>query len=852
MLTTTIARDPFADGTLVLDGTELGALTIRSTTGALNNLDDIHPNFGAAGQPFIRLTPQEFEDGIHDLAGVANETGVRQPIGIFNTDEVASLQAQGLTVVTQAEAVGLGLNLDLVTPTAPFVLVNPEDRPNARAISVAVFDQNGVANPSPRSLSNAAWGFGQFVNHTTDLVEEGTSAEDFIPVVVGAGDPDFAPGAIIPLLRDEPEPGTGTDDTGISAIFVNIITSWLDLSSVYGSDPDITEFLRTGVGGELQVMDTPTGPLLPANQFLDTIGRNIGLNGDTDFGTGVPGFAAGDARAIENDGLASWHTAFHLHHNALARDIAAANPGFTDEQAFQRARQLNIAIFQKITLYDWLPSILGNGSVAAYPGYDPSANPNVTDEFAAAALRIGHTLVSPELPIRDSSGNTLQTIDFGTTFGAPNILQGSDARNLIQGLLSEEAQQVDNDVIDQLRTLLPLGGEIGGGLAANGVDLVSVNIQRGRDRGLSDYNNVRRFLNDILAEEPLIQSLPQALGLAPEAFNDVTPLPPAPSIEGLTANAADQQLLLDLYGTVEDIDLWVGLMSETPLPGSSVGATLGSLLKYQYETIRNADRFWYENPIGGQNGGFFTAEEIAEINNETLETVLTRTFTDSVNNPTGEGFVISSEAFFIDFNGTDASETLTGGVAEDVILALGGDDVVHGNAGNDFLNGNQGDDTVYGGLGDDTVRGGVGNDSVIGGDGNDVVWGDIGDDTLTGGTGADIFNYGSAIPFSAVGNDVIADFNQAEGDGFIFSDETFIGLAGGDTPRPIGSQFDVVSVTADVEFSSAVIVYNSTNGQLIYNVNGNAPGVAGANNGIIATLTGAPTIDAATVNITVV
>ena len=112
MLTTTIARDPFADGTLVLDGTELGALTIRSTTGALNNLDDIHPNFGAAGQPFIRLTPQEFEDGINAEAGVAPAGGVRQPIGLFNADEVADFQARGFTVVTQAEAAGLGFSLD--------------------------------------------------------------------------------------------------------------------------------------------------------------------------------------------------------------------------------------------------------------------------------------------------------------------------------------------------------------------------------------------------------------------------------------------------------------------------------------------------------------------------------------------------------------------------------------------------------------------------------------------------------------------------------------------------------------------------------------------------------------------
>ncbi|MCR9175277.1 MAG: hypothetical protein NXI19_04665 [Alphaproteobacteria bacterium] len=78
-----------------------------------------------------------------------------------------------------------------------------------------------------------------------------------------------------------------------------------------------------------------------------------------------------------------------------------------------------------------------------------------------------------------------------------------------------------------------------------------------------------------------------------------------------------------------------------------------------------------------------------------------------------------------------------------------GDDVLYGNHGADVLEGNNDNDILYGGQDSDTLSGGAGSDTIFGNRGDDHMW---------GGSGADIFGT------SGDGNDVVHDFNVAEGD----------------------------------------------------------------------------------------
>ena len=50
------------------------------------------------------------------------------------------------------------------------------------------------------------------------------------------------------------------------------------------------------------------------------------------------------------------------------------------------------------------------------------------------------------------------------------------------------------------------------------------------------------------------------------------------------------------FSNVDDIDLFVGGIAETPLPGANVGHTFGCIIGYQFRDLRKGDRYWFENP----------------------------------------------------------------------------------------------------------------------------------------------------------------------------------------------------------------------------------------------------------------
>lgn len=133
--------------------------------------------------------------------------------------------------------------------------------------------------------------------------------------------------------------------------------------------------------------------------------------------------------------------------------------------------------------------------------------------------------------------------------------------------------------------------------------------------------------------------------------------------------------------------------------------------------------------------------------------------------------------------------------------------------------------TLDGGGGNDTVLGSKASDKLGGNAGNDILAGGAGNDELTGAGGQDkfVFNTGNVFKSADLGIDFILDFgsfdkivldkktfttiNSNVGDGFSQSDE-----------------FKVVTTDQAAEVSNADIVYNSANGNLFYNQNGNSAG----------------------------
>ena len=148
-----------------------------------------------------------------------------------------------------------------------------------------------------------------------------------------------------------------------------------------------------------------------------------------------------------------------------------------------------------------------------------------------------------------------------------------------------------------------------------------------------------------------------------------------------------------------------------------------------------------------------------------------------------------------------------------------------GTAGADAFTGTALADTFNGLAGNDVANGGAGNDWLAGGSGGDTLNGQAGDDFLIGGTDADAFLFSSGAAFNSgqLGVDTIVDFAPSL-DRIRLARTTFAALPAG--PTLAASTFASVTTDALAATSNAQIVYNSANGKLFYNANGNAAGFA--------------------------
>ena len=206
---------------------------------------------------------------------------------------------------------------------------------------------------------------------------------------------------------------------------------------------------------------------------------------ENEGGSDLPSlFVAGDVRVNEQIGLIAMHTLFVREHNRLAGIIASRNPSLSGDEIYQLARKIVGAQIQSITFNGFLPLLLGPDAVGPYSGYDPDVDPTIASEFSAAAYRVGHTLLSPNLLLLEANGES-DEISLARAFFNPSFVEERGISVILRGLAGQPAQEVDSLVINEVRNMLLRGPQ--GPL----FDLTALNIQRGRDHGVGDYNTVR-------------------------------------------------------------------------------------------------------------------------------------------------------------------------------------------------------------------------------------------------------------------------------------------------------------------------------------------------------------------------
>ncbi len=441
--------------------------------------------------------------------------------------------------------------LRLVEPAYADAVSAPSgsDRPNPRAVSNIV-SVEPEAIPNEARASAFLWQWGQFLDHDLDLTE--TTEDEGFDIPIPMGDPLFDPGgtgsATMELFRSLYDPESGRP--GVPRQQVNLVTSFIDASNVYGSELERTLAMRRHDGSGALILSD--GGLLMYN----SPGMPNGGGKDDSL------FLAGDVRANEQVGLTAMHTLFAREHNRLARLIRLTNPTLTGDAIFERARALVAAEMQVITYQEFLPILLGPDALRPYEGLATNVDASISNFFSTSAYRLGHSMLNEQLLRLQRDGQPIPQghLPLAQAFFAPErVAEEGGIEPLLRGLVAQRARKVDPYVTDAVRNFLfgPPG--------AGGFDLVSLNIQRGRDHGLPDYNSVRR-----------------QLGLAPKT-----------SFASISSDLRIHQRLEEAYGDVELIDPWVGGLAEDHLPGALVGELIHTVLVDQFERLRDGDRCWY-------------------------------------------------------------------------------------------------------------------------------------------------------------------------------------------------------------------------------------------------------------------
>ena len=305
-------------------------------------------------------------------------------------------------------------------------------------------------------------------------------------------------------------------------------------------------------------------------------------------------FVSGDTRVNEQMGLASMHTLFNREHNRIAEILKHINHHWDDEKLYQETRKIIGGILQKITYEDYLPKILGNDGVLPFQGYQNDVNPGILNEFSTAAFRYGHSLIRPFFDVVDKGFNPIRSpVPLKKMFFNNIFIKKYGIEPVLLGLLANTSQNVDPFLAQDLtKHLFETEHTIG-------LNLASLNIQRGRDHGLSGYNTYRKLCGMKSAE----------------TFDDV-------ALE--IKNARYRNLLKKLYKTPDKVDLWVAGLAEDPLPDAAVGPTFHCILSKQFKNLRDGDRFYYEEK------DVFTKEQLREIKKVTLSQVMCHNLKDIV------------------------------------------------------------------------------------------------------------------------------------------------------------------------------------------------------------------------------
>lgn len=522
----------------------------RSVDGVCNNYDN--PKWGQAETAFVRLLTPDYSDGI---------TGPRKSSAGTDLPSARTV-SQGVTLIDDKPS---GLYTHMVMQWGQFldhdITLTPFVTGSWFALSCC---DNGRLRPAEQLHP------------------------DCLPISVASDDPFFGKlgqrcmefTRSIPAPRRDCVPGFREQ--------LNENTAYIDASQIYGSLEHDASFLREHNRGRLRTFETPDGrELLPQDLATNECPTES-----------LPCFRAGDVRVNEQPILTVMHTIWMRQHNLIAGELESLNPHWDDEQLYQEARRIVAAQNQHITYNEFLPVILGEKSARradlmpmdeGYIFYDETVDASISNAFATAAYRLGHTFIEGIFQGYSDEESLVRAFPLSAAQFANNFIYDEGAIDeMVRGLAIQPCQDFDKRFTTEVRDML---------FARNnsfGLDLVALNIQRGRDHGLPSYARFKEACD---------------LG-SPQTFDDLIG----------DMSRKNVRSLQNIYDDVNDIDLFVGGVLEKRKSLQLAGKTFKCILTDQFLRLKKGDRFYYEN--GDNLFTRFTLEQLSEIRKTSLARVL--------------------------------------------------------------------------------------------------------------------------------------------------------------------------------------------------------------------------------------
>uniref|UniRef100_T1IPA1 Chorion peroxidase n=1 Tax=Strigamia maritima TaxID=126957 RepID=T1IPA1_STRMM len=523
----------------------------RSVDGTCNNIK--HPNWGSANSAFNRRISPRYSDGM-------------------NLPRV-SIDGHSLPIPRHVS----------------LTLSSPEQKPQY-------------------SLSQMVTPFGQFISH--DIAATPSETEDnprlegvncchdyrhsyCIPLSVPEGDFNFQFKNVscLNMIRSKSSKPENCQ-ISVHREQLNEATSFIDGSAIYGSAEDIEHQIRSFKDGLLKISSLHKHQYLPLSNLSSRCGNRR---------KGIHCFLAGDGRSNQNPGITCMHTIWLREHNVVAKTLSRLNPHWEDETVFQETRKIVIAEIQHITYNEYLPLILDlttrkKHDILLKPtgysyNYLPHLKPNIMNEFASAAYRMGHSIVQDNIPLLRND-HYVGSIKLEDSFFNPELFyEKYNLEMVVEGLISDSAQVVDRNFAPGLTQSL-FKSDV---RHHKGTDLLSINIQRGRDHGIAGYNEWRQLCG-----------LKYALNF--DDFRDVI-------------SSENVDYLSKIYRFVDDVDLYVAGVMEQHIVGGVLGPTFSCIIADQFRRLKQSDRFWYERFSEKEMVGF-SPEQLQEIRKVTLAGIL--------------------------------------------------------------------------------------------------------------------------------------------------------------------------------------------------------------------------------------